>query len=153
MDYFRKYFIDIDGAYYTMMQAFRAASIFNSMKARGGLTIQQIETLIDDLTFFGFQEFTNDGLAKMKQKVDTLPPGAKEYNDHVLHRRNHRGDDNQSWKDDEAEVARRIWEWWALHNDRFVHFKLVVRLVVLVQTSSASVERIFSELKRILEVT
>ena len=32
----------------------------------------------------------------------------------------------------------------------FVYFKEAVRLVVLVQTSSASIERVFSEVKRIL---
>jgi hypothetical protein len=61
------------------------------------------------------------------------------------------GGDSESWKDDPAELARRIWEWWRGRMDRFTFFQEAVLLVVLVQVSSASVERVFSQLKLILE--
>ena len=55
------------------------------------------------------------------------------------------------WKVDHGEQARRIWEWWhcrILGNNRFVHFRHALRLVVLSQTSSCSVEcAVFSQLK------
>ena len=60
----------------------------------------------------------------------------------------------RDWHDDPGEKGRRIWEWWRsrLLDEicPFVYFKEAVRLVVLVQTSSASIERVFSQVKRIL---
>ena len=60
----------------------------------------------------------------------------------------------RDWYDDPGEKGRRIWEGWRsrLLDEicPFVYFKEAVRLVVLVQTSSASIERVFSEVKRIL---
>jgi hypothetical protein len=57
-----------------------------------------------------------------------------------------------TWKDDPSEVARRAWEWWGAHRKRFPSFALAVRLVVLVQTSTAAVERAFSQLKLIADL-
>ena len=69
-----------------------------------------------------------------------------------------------TWHDDPAETSRRIWEWWRLQilgrneatsaggSAYFLQYvPLAVRMVVLVQPSSASVERIFSQLKFILD--
>ena len=58
------------------------------------------------------------------------------------------------WEDDPMEMSRRIWEWWRARLcgvSVFKYWSLAVRLVVLVQTSSARMERIFSQLKLILE--
>jgi hypothetical protein len=58
------------------------------------------------------------------------------------------------WKADKIETARRIWEWWRLRVRGVTVFKywpLALRLVVLVQPSSAKMERIFSQLKLTLE--
>lgn len=60
----------------------------------------------------------------------------------------------KDWKDDKIETARRIWEWWRLRVRGVTVFKfwpLALRLVVLVQPSSAKMERIFSQLKITLE--
>jgi hypothetical protein len=57
----------------------------------------------------------------------------------------------KTWKDDPGEQARRIWIWWSHVRDKFNAFSLALRLVALVQTSSASVERLFSVLKLIVE--
>ena len=56
--------------------------------------------------------------------------------------------------DDPGEKARRIWEWWRIHQEKFVYFKTaVLRLVVLVQVSSAPVEQVFSRLRLIVETS
>jgi hypothetical protein len=57
----------------------------------------------------------------------------------------------KNWMDDPGEKARRIWEWWRIHREKCVYFKTAVHLVVLVQVSSAPVERVFSRLRLIVE--
>ena len=60
-----------------------------------------------------------------------------------------------AWQLNPGEKARRIWEWWRARirkSDELVFFKIAVRLVVLVQASSAAVERANSQLKRIFDV-
>jgi hypothetical protein len=63
--------------------------------------------------------------------------------------------DADKWENDPAEKARRIWEWWVTRaNDttKFFNFwPTALRLVVLVQPSSAFVERVFSQIKLIIE--
>ena len=62
--------------------------------------------------------------------------------------------DADKWEDDPIERARRIWEWWKARVKGVSFFKywpLALRLVVLVQPSSAFVERVFSEIKLIIE--
>ena len=49
------------------------------------------------------------------------------------------------------ERARRVWEWWTLRWDTFPAWKGALRLVVLVQPSSATAERVFSQLKLIVD--
>jgi hypothetical protein len=59
------------------------------------------------------------------------------------------------WRKDAGEKADRIWRWWRpivatgpiSHN--FPCYHLVLRLVALVQVSSCTVERVFSQLKYI----
>ena len=60
---------------------------------------------------------------------------------------------DKTWKDDPIESARRIWEWWRAKKDdvRIRHLIVAARLVALVQVSSASVERVFSQVKLICE--
>ena len=57
--------------------------------------------------------------------------------------------------DDPIEKARRVWEWWRVNNafPGIHYFATAARLIALVQVSSASVERIFSQLKLICKVT
>ena len=60
----------------------------------------------------------------------------------------------KDWKDDNIETARRIWEWWrARLRDVCVlkYWPEALRLVALVQPSSAKMERIFSQLKLTLD--
>ena len=57
----------------------------------------------------------------------------------------------KTWRDDRIEKARRVWEWWKTYHHKFTFLSNAVRLVVLVQTSSASVERVFSQVKIIVD--
>jgi hypothetical protein len=64
--------------------------------------------------------------------------------------------DYDDWKEDPGELARRIYGWWCVQYKlcpkKIYYFTLALRLVVLVQTSSCSVERIFSQLQYIRRV-
>ena len=55
------------------------------------------------------------------------------------------------WKQDPVERARRLWEWWVPRVDELRFWAKALRLVALVQPSSAEVERLFSQLKLIVE--
>ena len=81
--------------------------------------------------------------------------GAKDYDENLAKKST---DDparygDKTWKDDPIESARRIWEWWRAKKDdvRIRHLVVAARLVALVQVSSASVERVFSQVKLICE--
>jgi hypothetical protein len=64
-------------------------------------------------------------------------------------------DEVTSWRDDPSEKARRIWAWWVVRVKGpaapFKYWPTALRLVALVQPSSAAVERLFSQLKLILD--
>ena len=59
-----------------------------------------------------------------------------------------------SWKDDVGEYSRRIWEFWRSIGLQSEHetpvFAHAARLVAITQVSSASVERVFSVVVRIM---
>ena len=46
-----------------------------------------------------------------------------------------------------ADVAAKKVEWWRQHAERLPHWAKAVKLVLLVQPSSASAERVFSLLR------
>ena len=53
---------------------------------------------------------------------------------------------------DDGEYACRIWEWWRSRMTKFPCFGLALRLAVLCQLSSCSVERVFSHLNLIQNI-
>ena len=53
------------------------------------------------------------------------------------------------WKEDGGEYAERIWQWWKARKKHYPMHYLALRLIVLIQLSSCSVERVFSKLKDI----
>ena len=64
--------------------------------------------------------------------------------------------DADAWRKDPAEKARRFWLRWremCYPTQQFPHFATAIRLVVLVQPSSAAIERCFSQLKLIVDET
>ena len=44
-----------------------------------------------------------------------------------------------------------MWEWWKTRHHKLTYFSTAASLVVLVQTSSAAVEHVFSQVKFIAE--
>ena len=56
----------------------------------------------------------------------------------------------KTWKGDHSQYGRRVWKWWASQHYKFLKFDEAIRVVALIQTSSASVERVFSQLKLFL---
>ena len=120
--------------------------------------------LIDSLSIFGFPELTDAVLTGMKGELgDVLAaargpyvwssvPGAREYDS----RRGGGNDNPSAWRKDPAEKARRYWLRWremSYPTQQFPHFATAIRLVVLVQPSSAAIERCFSQLKLIVDET
>ena len=61
---------------------------------------------------------------------------------------------DEDWKKDAGEKATRIWEFWkpiVKDDSDFPCFSLALRLIVLIQVSSCSVERVFSQMKLVVE--
>ena len=80
-----------------------------------------------------------------------LLSGAEEYNKKLSLENNENGT-NKTWKDDNSEYARRIWVWWGTsRKHKFAHATKAVKLIGLLQSSSAYIERVFSQLKFILQ--
>ena len=170
-EHYRKLFLEPEGDYFNLKRAFNVARIFNVVVAND-LTNQEISESIDELHVFKFPEFTPTFLSGLKAEIAVYKtvigntsardgtdaefwkhcPGAETY-DKALAKKNTGNDDLmiRTWRDDPIEKARRIWEWWKVHRDRFVFFSSAVRLIVLVQVSSCAVERVFSQVKYILE--
>ena len=76
-----------------------------------------------------------------KNEFDLLE-GAEEYNN-KLHKKNKKNGSTEVWQDDNVEYAHHIWKWWNSRKHKFVYFTKATKLVALLQTSSASVERVF----------
>merc|ERR1712087_77822 len=95
-------------------------------------------------------------LAVIESTPDTFwtsVEGAKEYDEMLKEKRAKDPEkwNGKTWKDDSIKKARRVWEWWRAHHHKLIYFSLAARLVALVQISSASVERVFSQVKLIVE--
>jgi len=118
-----------------------------------------LQLWIDDLSHFGFSKLTPNFLVRMKDEIieyqriaqnelfdwDSLP-GADQW-------AAAQKDNGKPWQQGTSEKCRRVWEWWRIHRHNLTFFQVAVRLVVLIQVSSAAVERIFSQLKHILDTT
>lgn len=66
--------------------------------------------------------------------------------------------DYMNWQGDPVERGRRVWIWWKtrlfakIGSRKFPAWALALRLVALVRPSSAAVERVFSHLKRLVDI-
>jgi hypothetical protein len=58
--------------------------------------------------------------------------------------------DGRPWEENPKEQARRIWCWWKKNRDAVPAQWQVVRIIALLQISSAACERLFSALKAII---
>jgi hypothetical protein len=89
--------------------------------------------------------------ARRDHDLDRIPP-SEEYKTRLQNRiRRKKLDDDAvlNWTDDAGEYSERIWQWWKARRHEFPAHALALRLVVLAQLSSCSVERVFSKLKNI----
>lgn len=164
----KRLFFSPNGDYYNLLRAYVAASIFD-VTAVGELNHDQIVDRINDLDKFGFDEF-RDGHGIRDDMIDELPTylalvnatpaefwdsldGAEEYDEKLVKKQQSNPEKyaGQTWRDDPIEKARRVWEWWKTNHHKLTFISTAARLVVLVQTSSASVERVFSQVKFIVE--
>ena len=62
---------------------------------------------------------------------------------------------NEDWRKNTGERATRIWEWWKpiITDDAdFPCFHLALRLIAIIQVSSYAIERVFSQMKKIIDV-
>jgi hypothetical protein len=93
-------------------------------------------------------------LQTMKQQTENceleleMVEGAEEYNN-KMEMLNDQNGTNKTWKEDYSEYGRRVWKWWGSRKYRFIHATKAVKLVALIQTSSAFVERVFSQVQLI----
>ena len=139
-EHYRKLFLETEGDYFNLKRAFNVARIFNVLVAND-LTDQEISESINELHFFKFPEFTPTFLCGLKAEIGIYKaairetsardgtdadfwkhcPGAEKY-DKALAKKNSGNDDLiiRTWRDNPIEKARRIWEWWKVHKDRFV---------------------------------
>ena len=129
--------------------------------------VTKLHYLADKLVYFKYAGYFTEGFIKRLKKE--LPDVVKEARrDHDLDRikgnkqyytrlqrrmkrHNIQNGDDMDWKEDAGEYARRIWEWWRIRVQEFPCHALAIRLVVLSQLSSCSVERVFSRLSLIRE--
>jgi hypothetical protein len=160
--YFLEKFSKPDGPYEAFMKMMRAAELFNPLQARL-MSVGWMEARVEECRWFGFPEFLRrtmlDGMKRelrmykgMLQELfdwDEVD-GAATYN-RSLDKKNQKNNTTKTWQEDPNECARRIWEWWVKKHDNFHFLSIAVRLVALVQTSSASAERMFSQLGIILD--
>ena len=144
-------------------KAVKAASVF-SFDVLAAASVGSATPLIDSLSIFGFPELTDTVLAGIRGELGEVLaaargpyvwadlPGAGKYDKSA----SGGGGDANKWRNDPAEKARRFWLRWremCYPTQQFPHFATAIRLVVLVQPSSAAIERCFSQLKLIVDET
>jgi hypothetical protein len=171
-DYFRKLYVQEQGKLHNLYMALKGAEIFDPLKVKD-MTEAATMLQADLLQRFGFPEFTDAFIAGLKEEIPryrrmaraffdwSTMEGAEEYEKQRRRRLEAREHDPtlripeyKRWEDDPAERARRIWLWWRIRVyevQEFQFITLALRLVALVQPSSCGIERVFSQLKLILD--
>jgi hypothetical protein len=114
-DYFRDKFLLPQGPHFEAMQAYRAATCFNSMDMKGK-HIAELELLIDGLSHFKFPELHPNFRDLMKKEMPIYKalmdrefnwsrlPGAEKYDKAAKDC----GGSDDTRKEDETEVSHRI---------------------------------------------
>lgn len=167
---YRRLFLNEGGDFKRLDTAYYAARILNPLTVFN-MTGPAIELAAGELKEFGFDEFrdTNGIIGPLISEIPrylalvqaTGEPfwnqveGASKYDTNLAKKaaKDPTAYSGKTWKDDPIEKARRIWEWWRAHcaDPGIANFVTAARLVALVQLSSASVERTFSQVKLICE--
>jgi hypothetical protein len=165
---FKRLFIAQNGNYRSIISAYTTAEVLNPIAAVS-MSVLEISNAMKNLgKDFGFDEFREGHgiIDDMILEIDSYKAiatyandefwnnldGSSKYDEKLATRiRNGTIGDDVTWKDDPIESARRVWEFWRVHrkNVKIFHIAKAARLIALVQVSSASVERIFSQMKLI----
>ena len=126
-----------------------------------------LNPLANQLKFFGYTRFTEEFIDKLKMELPKIVEEANKDHDldkivpsmqyksrmeKRIRKKKLDKDTVLDWKFDDGEYSCRIWEWWRARIVKFPFLGLALRLVVLCQLSSCSVERVFSRLKLIQEL-
>ena len=165
--------LEPSGDYFHPLRAAQAASVFNPLEMKGK-SQQELAALLDHLPNFGYPEFSPGFIEALKADIPFLKGlydatsddswsninGAMEYDAGTIPASDGRGKGRprtkDSWREDPVETARRIWEFWRVKMISGVKtipnaLEEALCLVALAQLSSTSVERVFSQLKHIVE--
>ena len=161
-----------EGKLHNLYLAFKGAEIFDPLRVKEmsePATMQQA----DLLPRFGFPEFNDEFVEALKNEIPRYRrmarahfdwnalDGAKEYNEKIQELNAGRGNDPTlrepaypNWEHDPAERGRRIWLWWRIRVyevQEFEYITVALRLIALVPPSSCGIERVFSQLKLVLD--
>jgi hypothetical protein len=104
---------------------------------------EEIPSIVD---YIRNSEFDWDGMEKSSLFKTRLERKRRKYDDNQ--------DVDDDWRKDAGEKATRIWEFWrqiVADDFKFPSFSLALRLIGLIQVSSCDVERVFSQLKCVVE--
>ncbi|KAL7540988.1 hypothetical protein ACHAXR_010540 [Thalassiosira sp. AJA248-18] len=170
-DYYKKLFNEDGGDCADIRKMAEAAEMFDPIflaTIRNETHILlELHTRAEKLKYFHFdRHFTPAFFKGLKDEMQDVVRAAKK--DHDLDKikptrqyltrlqrrikRNKMSEDAVDWKHDAGEYAQRIWQWWKPRRKDFPFHAMALRLIVLVQLSSCSVERVFSKLEKIRHV-
>ena len=170
IDYYNKVYNTEAGDCYNVRQMVDASQIFNPIFLKGKSDteiVTVLHPLVDKLIHFGYPQFTEDFLNQMKKEIPKLLNEVNRHHDldeikpsklfktrmqKRIKKKKLPPNTILDWKKDDGEYSCRIWEWWRIRMIDLPCFGLALRLVVLCQLSSCSVERVFSRLKLIQDV-
>ena len=154
-----------------MRKMSEAAQIFDPIflsKLSTSDIVTVLYELTDMLTVFGFRQFDDRFMKALRKEQPHLVkeakrdhnlekiPSTRQYQTRMqrrIRRKQLEKDTVLDWKQDAGEYAQRIWHWWKPRKDQFPNHGLAIRLIVLAQLSSCSVERVFSKLENIRQCT
>ena len=169
--YYHDQFTSEDGDCHPMRVMSEAAQIFNPLflaKMNDADIVTVLHYWADKLTAFGYRHFNDKFIKNLKKEMPSLVkeakrdhdldriPSSRQYQTRMqrrIKRKNLPTDSSLDWRNDAGEYAQRIWKWWKPRKDKYPCHSLAIRLIVLAQLSSCSVERVFSKLEKIRDVT
>ena len=169
LQYYRELFLQENGDNFKIRKAALACKLFDPTYLKGKQNdLHTLFYLADQLSHFQYNDFNDDFLKLLKSEIPAAVQHANAWFDwneldtskqfrtrmqRRIKRHNLSIEDAQDWQSDPGERACKIWEWWRIRllsePMELLAFRTALRLVVLSQTSSCSVERVFSRLKMI----
>ena len=169
-DYYKRLFREDVGDCCHITKMAEACDIFNPLVLKDiseTEVVTKLYHMAEKLKHFKYDNIFTDGfISRLKKEMPAVVKAAHHNHDldgiegsrqyftrmqRRMKRYNVTDKNDMDWKKDAGEYAHRIWEWWIPRVKEFPCHALALRLVVLAQMSSCSVERVFSRLKFIRE--